>query len=456
MSVLIKEKEFVSIHCFVKNKGKPFEMVRESKRAVHTLLAFFRELLRRVFVVPLLRYISWERLSSMEAKPFGDKNVQYFTRISSRKGRNRCHKEILAVRHSALVGKVYRKEAFWELFQFTPCPMLLISLDNGKLLAANEDFLKLTGQEYATVLKWDVRILGRMISPRDYYRLETKLLQQEEVKDYQCRIQVGAKRGTIVVNMKCIMLEGQNMLMVTVVDVTEMIELKQHMERLSCLNLVGQLAASIGHEIRNPMTTVRGYLRYMQRKPSFSGFNDRFSMMISELDRANEMITDFLDLAKNRMNGVAVQNVNTLIEAIAPLMEAMASETGHSIEFQLQPIPDLVVDKIDIHKVLINLVKNAFEAMDTKGKVVVSTFWEAHFIVVQVADEGKGIAPEVLEKVGTPFFTTKEKGTGLGLSVCYQIAERHKALIDIKTSNRGSIFSLKFPYNKKDLIQTEL
>nr|WP_255710837.1 ATP-binding protein [Pelosinus baikalensis] len=238
------------------------------------------------------------------------------------------------------------------------------------------------------------------------------------------------------------------MLLLTVVDISETIELKQHIERLSCLNLVGQLAASIGHEIRNPMTTVRGYLRYMQRKSIFSGFAEQFSMMICELDRANEIITDFLTLAKNRVNGSAMQNLNKIVEDIGPLMEAMGSEIGHSIEFVLQPIPDLLVDKIDIHKVLINLVKNGFEAMDDKGKVVVSTFKEENCIVLQVMDEGKGISKEVLEKLGTPFFTTKEKGTGLGLSVCYQIAARHNALIDIQTNTAGSTFSLKFPYKK--------
>ena len=450
MSVLAKETN--SIDCFVQNRGKKPVKVKGSKNTLRALFTTIRELTKVITFVPTLRCININHHDSAVLEKMGllEKRIRKCRRISIKKAKITRFKNNLPIHKSTFCSKADQMEkAFRELFLSSPCPMALISVDTRKVITANDHFVKLAGQDHETILKWSIHSLKDMISPRDYHYIRKSLLQQQSVKDYKCRFDVKSQNANmILLNIKYLMFNEQNMLLLTVVDISETIELKQHIERLSCLNLVGQLAASIGHEIRNPMTTVRGYLRYMQRKSIFSGFAEQFSMMICELDRANEIITDFLTLAKNRVNGSAMQNLNKIVEDIGPLMEAMGSEIGHSIEFVLQPIPDLLVDKIDIHKVLINLVKNGFEAMDDKGKVVVSTFKEEHYIVLQVTDEGKGISKEVLEKLGTPFFTTKEKGTGLGLSVCYQIAARHNAFIDIQTNTAGSTFSLKFPYKK--------
>ncbi len=442
MSVLAKETN--SVDCFAQG---------QCKKPLRSLFTRIRKLAKVIIFAPTLRCININHHDSAVLEKMGllEKRISKCKRIAIKKTKLTKNNKKLPIHKNTFCSKADQMEkAFKELFLSNPCPMALISVDTQQVITANEHFVNLTGQDYETILKWRIHSLKELISPRDYHYIRKSLLRQQNVKDYKCKFNVRSQNAnTVFLNIRYLMFNEQNMLLLTVVDISESIELKQHIERLSCLNLVGQLAASIGHEIRNPMTTVRGYLRYMQRKPTFSGLAEQFSMMICELDRANEIITDFLTLAKNRVNGSAVQNLNKIIEDIEPLIEAMGSEIGHSIEFVLQPIPDLLVDKIDIHKILINLVKNGFEAMDDKGKVVVSTFKEEHYIVLQVTDEGKGISKDTLEKLGTPFFTTKEKGTGLGLSVCYQIAARHNALIDIQTNSAGSTFSLKFPYHNK-------
>ncbi len=348
--------------------------------------------------------------------------------------------------YQKLGNVINSNDAFNELFSSSPCPMVLIMADTQKVIKVNDRFLVLTGYDRRAILSWNVNRLRKMIFPEDFNSIRKSLRYNQSVKDYKCKFNVRSQDGRMaLITIKYLLWNRQKMILITVVDISETIELKSHIERLSGLNLVGQLAASIGHEIRNPMTTVRGYLRFMQKKPNFSEYTEQFSMMIRELDRANEIITDFLALAKNRVNGLAIQNINEIIEDISPLVEAMASEIGHSIEFSLQPIPNILVDKIDIHKALINLVKNGFEAMENKGKIIVKTYKEESYVVLEIIDEGEGIPKEIIEKLGTPFFTTKEKGTGLGLSVCYQIAARHNALLDIQTSAAGSIFSLRFP-----------
>ncbi|GMA99013.1 ATP-binding protein [Pelosinus sp. IPA-1] len=338
------------------------------------------------------------------------------------------------------------RKAFQELFLSNPCAMILVAADTEEVINVNDSFMALTGYDRKVVTGQKIDILGEMISIKDFTRLKKLLIHNQSVQGYQCRFTIQPKRtGTALINVRYLTIQKKITVLITIVDVTENAELRDHIDRLSCLNLVGQLAASIGHEIRNPMTTVRGYLRFMQKKLDFTGYDEQFTMMIQELDRANAIITDFLALAKNRVNGFAIQNINDIIQDISPLMEAMASEMGHYIIFDLGQVPNFLLDKIDIHKALINLVKNGFEAMDGKGTVIVRTYKKEDCIILQVEDEGKGIPKEIVDKLGTPFYTTKEKGTGLGLSVCNEIANRHNATLEIKTSAAGSIFSLAFP-----------
>ena len=107
-------------------------------------------------------------------------------------------------------------------------------------------------------------------------------------------------------------------------------------------------------------------------------------------------------------------------------------------------IPDLLLDKKEIHQVIHNLTRNGLEAMPPGGCLFIRTYKDGDVVVLAVQDQGKGIEPDVLEKLGTPFFTTKENGTGLGLAVCYSIAARHNAKIEIETGADGTTFYIKF------------
>ncbi len=101
-------------------------------------------------------------------------------------------------------------------------------------------------------------------------------------------------------------------------------------------------------------------------------------------------------------------------------------------------------DEKEIRQLLINLVRNGLEAMEPGGNILISTYPEEGSVILSVRDEGKGIAPELLNKLGTPFFTTKESGTGLGLAVCYSIAARHQASIEPMSNSSGTIFMIRF------------
>lgn len=227
-------------------------------------------------------------------------------------------------------------------------------------------------------------------------------------------------------------------------DITQSKQIEKEMARLERLNLIGEMAASFGHEIRNPMSTVRGFLQMLSGKAECSPFEDYYNLMIEELDRANSIISDYLSLAKDKAIELKIYNLNNIIESLFPLILADALHQDKFIELQLLEVPDLLIDKKEIHQLILNLVRNGLEAMTEGSVLTLATYRDGEDIVLAVQDQGKGIDSSILNRLGMPFLTTKDNGTGLGLPVCYSIAERHNARIDVDTSPRGTTFAVKF------------
>lgn len=227
-------------------------------------------------------------------------------------------------------------------------------------------------------------------------------------------------------------------------DVTDLKELQQQLALFERLNLVGEMAVSIGHEIRNPMTTVRGFLQFFQRKVAFSSYQDSLNLMISEIDHANMIITEFISLSKNKALVLEKQSLNAIIIALSPLIQADALLTNKQLIMALNPIPDLLLDGKEIRQLILNIARNGLEAMSPHSTLFIRTYIEQENFFLAITDNGPGIAPEHLEKIATPFFSTKENKPGLGLAICYSIAARHHAEIKFTTSQAGTTFYIKF------------
>jgi PAS domain S-box-containing protein len=238
--------------------------------------------------------------------------------------------------------------------------------------------------------------------------------------------------------------KGIHGIIATFRDITSQKHMESELARLSNLHLVGEMAASIGHEVRNPMTTVRGFLQMLGDKPGLGEYTDYFQLMISELDRANQIITDFLALAKNKKVTIQQHDLNVIVESLLPLIKADAMNTGHEIIVKLKRLPNVMVDSQEINQLILNLVRNGLEAMPLGGRLTIQTGLRLNQPILTIRDQGIGIPKEVLSKLGTPFFTTKESGTGLGLPVCYSIADRNKAKIEVKTGTKGTAFAVVF------------
>ncbi|MBP2628550.1 MAG: rane signaling protein [Firmicutes bacterium] len=229
---------------------------------------------------------------------------------------------------------------------------------------------------------------------------------------------------------------------------------RKEMAHLERLNLVGEMAAGIGHEVRNPMTTIRGFLQILISKKECIKYWEYFKLMIEELDRANAIITEFLSLAKEGVVCRHSKNINVIIKSLVPLIEADAIIANKYIKLELSEVTDFLLDEKEIRQLILNLIRNGLDAMSHGGYLTIRTYMEDDEIILAIKDQGTGIVPEVLKKIGTPFFTTKEQGTGLGLAICYSIAARHSAIITIETSNEGTTFFIRF--NNVDFVMSHL
>jgi len=129
---------------------------------------------------------------------------------------------------------------------------------------------------------------------------------------------------------------------------------------------------------------------------------------------------------------------------MAPLLMADALNSDKNITFELKNVTDVFLDEQEVRQLILNLVRNGLEAMTAGGTITISTKMVGDEVVLSVQDEGNGIPAEVMDKLGTPFLSTKENGTGLGLAVCYSIASRHQARIVVESCNTGSIFNVHF------------
>ncbi|WP_158289585.1 two-component system sensor histidine kinase NtrB [Paenibacillus flagellatus] len=277
--------------------------------------------------------------------------------------------------------------------------------------------------------------------------------------DYETTILAAALRGEET-RLKAIDVKGKMMLSSAVpildregaiigavglgLDVSEVYQLRQQVSQMERLSLVGRMAASITHEIRNPMAVVRGFVQLMQERTTLEHQKPFFELIVAELDRTNEIINDFLSLAQNRITPKQMLELNDLIRAMHPLIAAEANMRRIGIRLLLDSdVPPLLLNDKEIKQLILNLTRNAVEAMDDGGVLTVETRFdgEAGEARMIVSDTGPGIPPQTLERLFEPFFTTKERGTGLGLTVCLSIVDNHGGRIDIRSEEgKGTDF----------------
>ncbi|MEB3102916.1 PAS domain S-box protein [Ferviditalea candida] len=333
------------------------------------------------------------------------------------------------------------EERFRKIIESSPSLLAIRSLQDSRYLDVNESWLQHTGYGYEEVLQQTSNLLQIAADPGGNTATSGLLELERSVRNAKITYltKSGEKREGLL-STEVIEIQGEACILSVITDITEKSLLTKEMARLDRLNLVGEMAAGIAHEIRNPMTTVRGFLQISKTRPS----PEHIDLMVKELDRANGIITEFLSLARNKTTDRRFQSLNAIIEALFPLIQAEALLSGKTVSLELGNCPLLDLDEKDIRQMILNLAINGLEAMSSGGKLSIITNADPQGVMLEIRDEGSGIKQELLEKLGTPFFTTKEQGTGLGLAICYSVAARHNAVIDVDTGPWGTAFLVLF------------
>lgn len=221
------------------------------------------------------------------------------------------------------------------------------------------------------------------------------------------------------------------------------------------LKNIGQLAAGIAHEIRNPLTTIKGFIQLL--KPSLVDIKkeEYATIALEEIDRANEILYQFLNAAKPDKNQLKEVRLNKLIQEICLLFEGELNIKNIHLRMNLEPSePQTIVDESQLKQVLINMIKNAMEAIYSsncfQGELNLSTKATGDKAVITIQDNGCGMGEKSLESLFTPFYSTKSEGTGLGLSICKKIVDSHGGNIQIASSEgEGTTFTIELPVQSK-------
>ncbi len=220
-------------------------------------------------------------------------------------------------------------------------------------------------------------------------------------------------------------------------------KLRTEFARFDKLDMAGEMAASIAHEVRNPLTIVKGYLQFLLTDVP-DKHKKHYESMINEIDNASLIISQFLELAQNKATDFQDSNLNAIVESLFPLIEADGLLKGITVKVETGDVPELFINEKEIRQLVINLVRNGIEAMSPGNTLTISTYVEGKDVVLSVKDQGEGISSENWDKIGESFFTTKNYGTGIGLPVCHRIAHKHNAQISFTSNPDGTTFYVKF------------
>ncbi|MCM3239155.1 ATP-binding protein [Heyndrickxia oleronia] len=221
----------------------------------------------------------------------------------------------------------------------------------------------------------------------------------------------------------------------------------EQIQRTERLKNTGQLAAAVAHEIRNPITVVKGFLQFYEEDqliPMKS--KQHFQLMLDELDLAEKVISDFLSLAKPNTEKTPVSNVNDTVHSVVELLSSYASANNIIFSLSIHDNINVHCSKVEMKQLLVNFIKNAIEATDKKdGIIKISTELHESKLHLLIEDNGIGMDNEEIEKIGTPFYSLKSNGTGLGLMICYNIIENYNGSIKFSSEKgKGTKVTIQF------------
>ncbi|WP_276355625.1 ATP-binding protein [Cohnella caldifontis] len=317
----------------------------------------------------------------------------------------------------------------------------------GKVIRVNPAFEKMFG--------WSAdEVLGRPLPiwsvEGDYLEIGNRVQRGEAVADHET-VRLTKEGQAVDVSITVSPIRSEDGQIVAIAEIARNITSRKQAEeairRSEKLSIVGQLAAGVAHEIRNPLTTVRGFVQLQRQTGKLP--ESHLDVMLSELDRINLIVGEFLILAKPQAQQFQPVELKTLLSDIILLLNPLAQMSQIRVDTVFDTdIPRINGDANQLKQVFINLLKNGIEAMPDGGTITIAmrTVPEDRAVTVRVADEGVGIPEENMPRVGEPFFTSKPNGNGLGLMVSQRIIAHHKGTLSIQSrAGIGTTVEVKLP-----------
>ena len=327
----------------------------------------------------------------------------------------------------------------------------LITVDTeGKIVSANRLGSLILGFDRARVIghSFEKVIPPHLFDLRAVLRRKKNILEKE--------IDYPDGRGVVPLSVGATPLrgpEGTNMGAVIIFrDLREIRELQEQVRRAERLASLGRLASGVAHEIRNPLSSIKGFAQYFQEKFEERSEDKSYAaVMVQEVDRLNRVITQLLDLARPKELWVHPYPLSKILGHPLKLIQGDLEKKG--IKLMLGSIRDdeVEVDSDQITQALLNIFLNAMESMGEGGELRVRTIPnpEKGGVEIWIADTGPGIGKEEITRIFDPFFSTKKKGTGLGLAITAKIIEAHRGEISVESEKgKGATFKIFLPVKK--------
>lgn len=342
----------------------------------------------------------------------------------------------------------WKDEQYRSLFNHNPDAVAELDM-YGNLIALNpagKEILggadNLCGRPASSVLDGDFE------KPREYFQAALK--GGTMTFETSVRNRLGEHR-----QMKCTLLPSRARdktvgAYIIAKDITDIRRDEERMIQSEKLSVIGHLAAAVAHEIRNPLTSLKGFVQLMSAAKKAD--EHHLQIMLNEIERINIISSELLILGKKQEVRFKEQDLHLLLKQVITLMEIQASLDNLKLTFFTDHQNPYIVfgDDIQLKQILINIIKNSFEAVNAEGVVTISLSKTDTEAVIVIEDNGYGMEPEIIEKIGVPFYSTKERGTGIGLAVCQKIIQRHKGKMIFKSEkNVGTAVTITIPLADK-------
>jgi PAS domain S-box-containing protein len=289
-------------------------------------------------------------------------------------------------------------------------------------------------------------------SSGDFQLVISSLLGGTVVRNHPVLWQNGARRYDLLIDSN--MLRDTSGAIagayIIVKDVSNLRSLEAQLHRSDRLAMIGQIAAGTAHEIRNPLTSIKGFIQLLQSALESRNLEREvgyLSIVQSEIDRINELVNEFLLLGKRKDTSYRPTSVAQTIHNILPIIMSEANLHSITVNYLVADnLPPVHADSELLKQVFLNICKNAIEAMEENGVLtIVERLSDDQMIHIDIHDTGSGIPEYLMDKIFDPFFTTKENGTGLGLAVCQRIVHDMGGQITVSSGTGGTTFTISLP-----------